>query len=118
VVVEQERLDAVGSDVGSPGFAQGSHGPVGVSVGTMRKLFCVWLTKQEQAAGRLPSGMVYRLPTDEGRSVAVGLSQEKGDTHEDKSAKVLVFPWGSQWPPPKGGRELCRGGGTLGLGRD
>jgi formylglycine-generating enzyme required for sulfatase activity len=50
----------------------------------------------------LPSELVYRLPTDEEWSVAVGLSQEKGDTPEDKSAKVLVFPWGSQWPPPKG----------------
>ncbi len=26
--------------------------------------FCAWLTKREKAAGRLPEGMVYRLPTE------------------------------------------------------
>lgn len=26
--------------------------------------FCEWLTKKEKAAGRLPKGMVYRLPTE------------------------------------------------------
>jgi hypothetical protein len=86
----------------SPGFKQGSDHPVvGVSWNDA-KAFCAWLTKKEQAAGRLPSEMVYRLPTDEEWSVAVGLSQESGDTPEDKSAKVLGYPWGKQWPPPKG----------------
>lgn len=28
------------------------------------KAFCKWLTKRERAAGRLPDGMVYRLPTE------------------------------------------------------
>lgn len=28
------------------------------------KAFCKWLTKKERAAGRLPEGMVYRLPTE------------------------------------------------------
>lgn len=28
------------------------------------KAFCEWLTKREKAAGRLPDGMVYRLPTE------------------------------------------------------
>jgi hypothetical protein len=86
----------------SPGFKQGSDHPVvGVSWNDA-KAFCAWLTKKEQAAGRLLSEMVYRLPTDEEWSVAVGLSQESGDTPEDKSAKVLGYPWGKQWPPPKG----------------
>ena len=26
--------------------------------------FCAWLTEREQAAGRLPAGLVYRLPTE------------------------------------------------------
>jgi len=28
------------------------------------KAFCAWLTKKEQAAGSLPEGLVYRLPTE------------------------------------------------------
>lgn len=28
------------------------------------RAFCEWLTKREQAAGRLPNGMEYRLPTE------------------------------------------------------
>ena len=28
------------------------------------KAFCEWLTERERAAGRLPEGMVYRLPTE------------------------------------------------------
>lgn len=28
------------------------------------KAFCEWLTKKEKAAGRLPEGLVYRLPTE------------------------------------------------------
>ena len=28
------------------------------------KAFCEWLTEKERAAGRLPDGMVYRLPTE------------------------------------------------------
>ena len=28
------------------------------------KAFCEWLTKKERAAGRLPEGLVYRLPTE------------------------------------------------------
>lgn len=28
------------------------------------KAFCEWLTKRERAAGRLPKGLVYRLPTE------------------------------------------------------
>ncbi len=28
------------------------------------KAFCEWLTKREKAAGRLPEGLVYRLPTE------------------------------------------------------
>lgn len=28
------------------------------------RAFCAWLTEQEKAAGRLPKGLVYRLPTE------------------------------------------------------
>ncbi|MEI6704163.1 MAG: SUMF1/EgtB/PvdO family nonheme iron enzyme, partial [Deltaproteobacteria bacterium] len=36
-------------------------------------------------------------------SVAVGLSAETGNTPEEKDGKVKdVYPWGTQWPLPKG----------------
>jgi formylglycine-generating enzyme required for sulfatase activity len=87
----------------SPGFKQGAEYPVvGVSWNDA-KAFCAWLTHKEHAAGRLPREMVYRLPTDEEWSMAVGLGYEAGDTPNEKSGKMTdAYPWGNQWPPPKG----------------
>jgi formylglycine-generating enzyme required for sulfatase activity len=89
-----------------PGFSQGAKYPVvGVSWDDA-KAFCIWLTKKEQAAGRLPPEMVYRLPTDEEWSAAVGLKNEVGSTPEEKSGKLQLFPWDipqkrdKSWPPP------------------
>ena len=57
--------------------------------------FCAWLGRKE--------GRTYRLPTDAEWSLAVGLPEEKGRTPQEKSGKIQdVFPWGAQWPPPKG----------------
>ena len=65
--------------------------------------FCAWLTKKGQAAGKLKPGQKYRLPTDAEWSVAVGLGKEKGNTPEEKSRGIQgVYPWGKEWPPPKG----------------
>jgi hypothetical protein len=62
--------------------------------------FCEWLTEKETAEGRLPKGMMYRLPTDEEWSRAVGLGKEKGSTPKEKSGKNTVnFPWGTSFPP-------------------
>ena len=68
--------------------------------------FCAWLTKKELAAGKIKEGQKYRLPTDAEWSVAVGLGQEKGNTPKEKSRAIKdVYPWGKEWPPPKG-REI------------
>ncbi len=63
--------------------------------------FCEWLSKKE--------GKTYRLPTDEEWSYAVGIgnSETRGDgaTPESLIGKVsdlFDFPWGTEWPPPKG----------------
>ena len=34
--------------------------------------------------------------------MAVGLGRESGSTPKEKNNKTPVFPWGSQWPPPRG----------------
>ena len=65
--------------------------------------FCAWLTKKEMAEGKIKAGQKYRLPTDAEWSVAVGLGQEKGNTPEEKQIGIKgVYPWGKEWPPPKG----------------
>jgi hypothetical protein len=71
------------------------------------RAFCEWLTKTEQASGRLPNRSLYRLPTDQEWSVAVGLTSEPGNTPEEKDGKIKVYPWGAQWPPSKGAGNYC-----------
>ena len=64
------------------------------------KAFCQWLTKKESAEGKLPTGMAYRLPTDEEWSCAVGLAKEAGATPKERDMKNTVdYPWGSSFPP-------------------
>jgi len=66
--------------------------------------FCAWLTGRERAAGTISTNAVYRLPTDEEWSRAVGIGGlETGATPQEKSAKLEnVYPWGTQFPPPPG----------------
>jgi formylglycine-generating enzyme required for sulfatase activity len=87
----------------NPGFSQGPMHPVcGVSWEDA-KAFCAWLTRKEQAEGKIGPEQTYRLPMDGEWSVAVGLDESVGGTPKDKDAKVLgVYPWGTQWPPPDG----------------
>ena len=86
-----------------PGFVQEpTHPVVGVNW-TDAEAFCSWLTKREHSSGVLPAQLHYRLPTDAEWSVAVGLGHEDGATPEEKSEKITgVYPWGTQWPPPRG----------------
>lgn len=87
-----------------PGFTQTDTHPVtNVSWEDARK-FCAWLTKEERRAGLLTAKQEYRLPTDAEWSWAVGIgNRERAGTPQSKSGKLRgVFPWGTQWPPPKG----------------
>lgn len=78
-----------------PGFPQGDTHPVVKVNWDDAKAFCAWLSRKE--------GKAYRLPADTEWSVAVGLPREVGNTPQDKGLKIKeVFPWGNQWPPPKG----------------
>ncbi len=67
------------------------------------KAFCQWLTHKERGAGLIGPNQSYRLPTDLEWSEAVGLGNETGSTPGERSGKVPdVYPWGTQWPPPRG----------------
>jgi formylglycine-generating enzyme required for sulfatase activity len=85
-----------------PGFSQGpTHPVVGVSWYDAKK-FCEWLTEREQGSGMLPRERPYRLPTDAEWSAGVGLQGETGNDPGEKDSKIKLFPWGEEWPPPKG----------------
>lgn len=65
--------------------------------------FCKWLTVMERQNGRIAAGAHYRIPTDEEWSRAVGLPRESGSTPKARGGGVNgVYPWGNQWPPPRG----------------
>ena len=59
--------------------------------------FCAWLSKQE--------GHTYRLPTDREWSFAVGIGARESAGASPKALSEKIkgeYPWGQQWPPPKG----------------
>ena len=81
-----------------PGFTQTPLDPVcGVSWYDA-KAYCDWLTAKERRAGTLQAPARYRLPTDAEWSVAVG---------------GLKYPWGDDWPPPKGAGNYAGDGDDL-----
>ena len=69
------------------GFKQKDTEPVVNINWSEANAFCTWLTQKERAEGKITAQQEYRLPTDKEWSAAVG-------DHK--------FPWGDQWPPPKG----------------
>ncbi|MEA3207974.1 MAG: eukaryotic-like serine/threonine-protein kinase [Chthoniobacter sp.] len=87
----------------APDFAQDSDHPA-VNVSWEDAVaFCEWLTEIERAAGRLPDGARYRLPSDHEWSCAVGIGaqEDAAKTPKEKRGAITgVFPWGSAWPPP------------------
>jgi formylglycine-generating enzyme required for sulfatase activity len=70
-----------------PDFKQGEDHPVLKVSWYDAKAFCAWLTKKERKSGVIGKDQEYRLPADAEWSVAVGTGK---------------YPWGNQWPPPKG----------------
>ena len=97
----KESVDAAWKDQSADGFTPtdrpGDH-PVMKVNWDDAQAFCKWLSEKE--------GKTYRLPTDQEWSVAVGIGRDekwKSDTtpltvFKDQTA----FPWGDDWPPPKG----------------
>jgi hypothetical protein len=100
--LEKDGWKQRGATWREPGFSQGpTHPVVGVNWNDANK-FCEWLTRREQGSGMLPHGRVYRLPTDAEWSVGVGLQGEEGTNPKEKDRKIELYPWGKEWPPPKG----------------
>ena len=97
----------------SPGYPQTDTHPVVKVNWNDAQAFCTWLTKKEMKSGKLKVEQQYRLPTDAEWSVAVGLGKETGNSPREKDIegappfekKVEIenrYPWGNEWPPPKG----------------
>ena len=90
------RLDG-GSNKGGAGTVP----VVGVDRAEARA-FCAWLTERERNAGLIGAKDLYRLPTDEEWSRAVGLPLERGSTPEERNSRIRgIYPWGFDWPPPE-----------------
>ncbi len=99
----QVFVKAMGWPWSKPGFEQGpTHPAVHISWDDAQA-FAKWLTEKERQAGKLATNQSYRLPMDWEWSVAVGLNEPKMGTPREKNMKIeAVYPWGNQWPPPKG----------------
>ncbi len=96
-------VKATGHEWPKPGFTQTENDPAVMVSWDDAHAFCDWLTKKEQAKGSLASNQSYRLPTDAEWSKAVGLNESSEGTPGSKSRHIFgVYPWGTQYPPPKG----------------
>ncbi len=100
----------VGQSWKNPSFEQTDDHPVVNVSWKDAQAFCAWLTKKERGEGKIKADQIYRLPTDAEWSVAVGLEGEVGGTPKNKDCKIKgVYPWGTQWPPPKGAGNYGQG---------
>ena len=94
---------ATSREVKQPPFEQGPTHPVVNVSWDDAQAFAKWLTEKERRGGTLTAGQSYRLPQDWEWSVAVGLNEARGGTPHSKNKKIKdVYPWGTQWPPPRG----------------
>ena len=104
----QAFATATGRAWEKPAFEQGPTHPAVMVSWNDAKAFCVWLTEKDRHAGTLNAVQEYRLPTDLEWSTAVGLPKETGSTPRERNEKIAdVFPWGTQWPPPRGVGNYC-----------
>ncbi len=87
----------------NPDFLQLGDNPVTYVSYDDACAFCLWLTEKERAEGWLDPRQVYRLPSDAEWSVAVGLREVGAKMpHQLNGKDTKNYPWGTEWPPPKG----------------
>ncbi len=99
------------------GFGQGLDHPAAAMTLLEARLFCDWLTRKEQAVGRLRSGQRYRLPTDLEWSRFAGEKAEAGTTPQERAQNGGGhFPWGEEWPPPAGIGNFADESGSASFG--
>jgi hypothetical protein len=94
-------------------FRKGPDYPVEETSWQDAKDFCAKLTAAlpKNLRGRYQ----VRLPTDEEWSVAVGLPPEPEGVPEERSGGVpRVYPWGTEWPPPRDAGNYSNVGGRRG----
>ncbi len=98
---------ATSRSVDKPPFKQEPTHPV-VSVSwDDAQAFTKWLTEKERKDGKLTATQSYRLPKDWEWSVAAGLNEAREGSPNDKHVKIKgMYPWGVQWPPPRGAANL------------
>ncbi len=100
------RKPGKGDDTNS--FNKGGALPVTGIDRTEARAFCAWLTERERNSGLIGPKDQYRLPTDEEWSRAAGLPPERGATPAERNSRIRgVYPWGYDWPPPKGVDNLA-----------
>jgi formylglycine-generating enzyme required for sulfatase activity len=92
---------ATGAVAASTNFRQRPDEPVAGVSRDDANAFCDWLTKTERGQGFIQDNHRYRLPTDAEWSAFAGLTEEPGRSpHELDGLNRVLFPWGTEWPPP------------------
>ena len=89
----------------SPEFTQGPTHPAVMVSWTDARAFAGWLTARERQERKLPTGAIYRLPTDHEWSCAAGIGdREQADLIPEQKYQKLpgIYPWEKKWPPPSG----------------
>jgi formylglycine-generating enzyme required for sulfatase activity len=95
--LENDGWKQAGGDWRDPHFKQGDDEPVVCVSWEDAHAFCAWLSKTE--------GRKYRLPTDHEWSCAAGIGDREDpavDARNKDGQLDGIFPWGTQWPVPRG----------------
>jgi formylglycine-generating enzyme required for sulfatase activity len=94
--------------LGQPAFSQtDDHPAVNITLAEAGD-FCEWLTRREREAGTLTGAQRYRLPTNAEWDAAVGLSPRTEAAGAAGDLEPHLYPWGTDWPPPRRAGNYCR----------
>lgn len=101
-----------------PDFSQADDHPIVYVSRDDAEKFCIWLTRKEREEGLIRENHVYRLPTDLEWSRMAGIEDDAGKSPFVRdSSKLARFPWGLEWPPPKGAGNFADTSAALAPGK-